>query len=56
LEKQVEELRDLVAFGQVEFDKKYREVIIDMYPQILDPEFDPKKKKQKVVFENYYFN
>ena len=22
--------------------------IMDLYPEILDPEFDPKKKKQKV--------
>lgn len=24
--------------------------IMDLYPEILDPEFDPKKKKQKVKY------
>jgi hypothetical protein len=24
------------------------EAIMDLYPEILDPDFDPKKKKQKV--------
>lgn len=35
-------------FFKAELSKKYREVIFEMYPQILDPDFDPKKKKQKV--------
>ena len=50
LQNQMEELREQCAIGENEYEKKGREVIIEMYPQILDPDYDPKKKKQKVNF------
>ena len=32
------------------------EAIMDLYPEILDPEYDPKKKKQKVDFHPFDFS
>ena len=49
LQEQVDELKRLIENAESDFDKKYKSVVCEMYPEVLDPDFNPKKKKSKVI-------
>ncbi len=47
---------ELIPFFSLEqISRLTAEAIMDLYPEILDPDYDPKKKKQKVEINSFDF-